>query len=202
MDNVIKRSGRNLPHWTSVGGTHFITWRQCDSLPQATLRRLRTETQFATDQAARDLGRALTDLEMQDIKRSNRIHAEQELDRGLGSCLMKDPRAAEICVEELTRGGDYRLHGYVVMPNHVHVLVEIHDGLLVENLCYRWKYAMAYRINALVGRRGRLWQSESWDHIVRSEVSYFKFRRYLLENPKKAGLEDWPFCWVLPDKEI
>jgi REP element-mobilizing transposase RayT len=202
MDNVIKRSGRNLPHWTSVGGTHFITWRQYDSLPQSTLRRLRTETQLAIELAAREISRSLNDSELLEIKRSNRIEAERELDRGFGSCLLRDQRAAEICVEQLTRGIDYRLHAYVVMPNHLHVLVEVYDGLLVEELCYRWKHAMAYRINGMVGRRGRLWQSESWDHIVRNENSYFKFRRYILDNPTKAGLADSPYCWLLPEDEI
>lgn len=179
-----------------------MTWRQQDSLPQVTLRRLRDDTQSAIDREAQQLGRPLGESEIQDIRRKFRLVSEKELDRGFGSCVLRDPRAADICVEELTRGSDYRLHAYVVMPNHVHVLVEIFPGLLVEELCYRWKHAMAFRINPLVGRRGRLWQSESWDHIVRSEVSYFKFRQYILENPRKAGLVDWPYCWLIPEDEL
>ena len=50
-----------------------------------------------------------------------------------------------------------------------------------------WVGLISYR---LLGRTGALWQQESWDHIVRSAAHLERFRRYIRENPVKAGLPE------------
>ncbi len=86
------------------------------------------------------------------------------------------------------------------MPNHVHLLVGglARDAMLgqVES----WKKWTALQINRAMGRRGRFWQDESFDHLVRSEAAFVKFRRYIAGNPVKSKLRAGEFIyWVRPD---
>ena len=90
----------------------------------------------------------------------------------------------------------YRLLAWVVMPNHVHLAVEIWQTPLVE-LMRDWKGYSARRINRLLGRCGKLWQDDYWDRYLRDEAHYRKVVHYIEWNPVKAGLvpspEQWPF---------
>src|SRR5712692_8437113 len=96
----------------------------------------------------------------------------------------------------------------VVMPDHVHLiftplvnrpamqvrsLAEITDAI---------KGASAHKINKVLGRRGRVWQPESFDHVLRSSESLLQKVQYLLENPVRQGLAarwvDYPWIWHKP----
>ena len=89
-------------------------------------------------------------------------------------------------VEEVLRHDDgtkYRLEDFIVMPNHVHVLVSPLDKHTLSEITQAWKSTAAHRINKLLGRAGTFWQKESFDHIVRSAEQAQKFREYIQENP-------------------
>ena len=91
---------------------------------------------------------------------------------------------------------EYRLLAWVVMPNHVHLLVEIWQTPQAQ-LVKDWKGFTARRINRLLGRSGKLWQDDYWDRYIRDEAHYRKVVHYIEANPVKAGLvktpEQWPF---------
>jgi len=53
----------------------------------------------------------------------------------------------------------------------------------------------ATRINRVLGRRGRFWQEESFDHLVRSLEEFKYLRRYIAENPVRAKLRDGEFLY-------
>ncbi len=74
------------------------------------------------------------------------------------------------------------------MPNHVHVLVGIEARGEMRKLCRNWKKYTATEINKRLGVSGQFWQWESYDHLVRSEGSFNKFRDYIVQNPVKAKL--------------
>jgi REP element-mobilizing transposase RayT len=120
---------------------------------------------------------------------------ERWLDDGMGACLLRNPGAARI-VEEALHYFDaqrYVLDDYVVMPNHVHLLCcPLHPWRL-EQLLHSWKRHSARRINQLVGRSGNLWLDEYFDHGVRSTERLERYRRYIRENPIKAGLRAGEF---------
>ena len=62
-----------------------------------------------------------------------------------------------------------------------------------------WKKWTALQINRALGRTGRFWQDESFDHLVRSPAAFDKFRRYIAENPSKAKLRPGEFIhWRRP----
>ncbi len=56
-----------------------------------------------------------------------------------------------------------------------------------------WKGSTSFQINKALGRCGTLWMDESFDHAVRSELQLERFRRYIRENPMKAGLKEGSF---------
>ncbi len=82
------------------------------------------------------------------------------------------------------------------MPNHVHVVLTPGEGHELSRILHSWKSFTANRINVLLGRSGRLWQEESFDHVIRSEEDLVKFIDYTENNPVVAGLcglpDDWP----------
>jgi putative DNA methylase len=136
-------------------------------------------------------------LEIDDeLKRRTKMEAY--LDLGLGNCELRDARAATAVEENWLRfdGNDYRLLAWVVMPNHIHLLVEIWQTPQAQ-LVKDWKGFSARRINRLLARRGKLWQDDYWDRYIRDEAHYRKVVHYIESNPVKAGLvkspQQWPF---------
>jgi REP element-mobilizing transposase RayT len=87
-------------------------------------------------------------------------------------------------------GERYRLSEFVVMPNHVHLLVCLLGQTDLEKQCYSWKKYTATQINRVLGERGRFWHEESFDHLVRSPEEFEHLRRYIVENPQQARLQE------------
>lgn len=85
---------------------------------------------------------------------------------------------------------------WVVMPNHVHVLLEIWQTPLAKVL-QNWKSITAVEANKILQREGTFWQPEYWDRFMRDEEQVRKAIRYIENNPVKARLcrapEEWPF---------
>jgi REP element-mobilizing transposase RayT len=121
--------------------------------------------------------------------------AERCLDQGLGHCYLRDSRVAKIVTAALQHFRDqrYRLLSWCVMPNHVHALLcPLADNKL-ETILHSWKSYSALQANRLLKRAGEFWQREYFDHFVRNEPSIHKISRYILQNPEKAGLTNWPY---------
>lgn len=81
----------------------------------------------------------------------------------------------------------YISHAYVVMPNHVHLLLtpKIELALITKSL----KGITARRANATLAASGEtFWQKESYDHVVRRQDEFERIRRYIEQNPVRAGL--------------
>jgi REP element-mobilizing transposase RayT len=126
------------------------------------------------------------------------MNAERILDVGSsGPLWLKDfeiAGIAERAIEEGTVLGHYVLHAYVVMPNHVHVLL---DPLVpLSKLMSGIKGASARHANRKLSRTGKpFWQDESFDHWVRDAGEFARTKAYIENNPVKAGLcarpEDW-----------
>jgi REP element-mobilizing transposase RayT len=116
---------------------------------------------------------------------------EAFLDRGVGACVLKRPELAQLVAESLAHfhAQRYQLGDFVVMPNHVHVLVGLLGDIQIEDVCYSWKKFTATHINRALGVSGRFWQEESFDHLVRSPEEFEYLRHYIAENPRKAGLQ-------------
>jgi REP element-mobilizing transposase RayT len=96
------------------------------------------------------------------------------------------------CVTETIREGErvrglYGLVAFVVMPNHVHLLIE--PGTSAPKITQFLKGVSAKRANELLGRTGNpFWQDESFDRWVRSDQERHNIIRYIEFNPVRAGL--------------
>ncbi len=114
-----------------------------------------------------------------------------------GPLWLADPEFAAYAEYPILRGaelGRYVLHAYVVMPNHVHVLLDAH--LPLAKISGVIKGVAARDINGSLGRSGKpLWQDESFDHWVRNSAEFERIRYYIEWNPVHASLvarpEDW-----------
>jgi REP element-mobilizing transposase RayT len=177
---------RNLPHWTQAGVTYFVTFRLADSLPQEKLEQLRSEREhwLKTHQ------KPLSNSDKKEYRRLFAQKVEDWLDAGIGQCVLREPHAAKIVADALRHfdGKRYKLGEWVVMPNHVHVLVTPYEGFELVDILHSWKSFTANEINTLMKSSGRVWQHESYDHIVRSEEELARIEQYIIENPSKAGI--------------
>ena len=117
---------------------------------------------------------------------------EQWLDQGMGECLLREPRWAEMATAAMHHfdGERYKLGAYVVMPNHVHAVLRplAPRRFPLERLLQGLKAACSRNINAARSSRGTLWQHESFDRIVRDEEHLWRAIQYIGRNPVKAGL--------------
>jgi REP element-mobilizing transposase RayT len=81
-----------------------------------------------------------------------------------------------------------------VMPNHVHVVFQPLAEHKLSAILHAWKSYSAKEANRILRRSGDFWQREYYDHLIRDERDLQRCIRYVLDNPKKASLKDWP--WV------
>jgi REP element-mobilizing transposase RayT len=90
-------------------------------------------------------------------------------------------------------GEYYTLVGCVVMPDHAHVILMADLGYSLEKIMKGVKGASARKLNIARGSRGKIWQHESFDRIVRCEKELHGKLVYMLNNPLKAGLVEDPW---------
>jgi REP element-mobilizing transposase RayT len=67
------------------------------------------------------------------------------------------------------KGKRYQLTAFVVMNDHVHVLLNTMEPYRLEDVIHSWKSFTANRMQRDHARRGRVWQDEYFDRIVRDE---------------------------------
>jgi len=191
-----------LPHCDVEGLIQHISFHLADSLPKSALDRLESSIEEMPDD---------------EKKRQRRQRYETLLDAGHGGCVLGKPEAAKIVEGALLHfdGARYRLLAWVIMPNHVHALIEPLPGFSVGRLVQSLKSFTARRINLLVadgskrqecragarrsqdGRSRALWQRDYWDRYIRNERHLLTAIRYIEENPVASGLagaaEEWPW---------
>jgi REP element-mobilizing transposase RayT len=116
----------------------------------------------------------------------------------MGACWLRDPRIAQCVADTLQFGGSqlklYELIAWVVMPNHVHVLLR--PNVPLATITKSVKQHTARRANQMLRRVGEsFWQDESYDHWARSSREQARITLYIEENPVLAGLVKSPEQW-------
>jgi REP element-mobilizing transposase RayT len=116
-----------------------------------------------------------------------------------GPTFLRDSSIAELVFASIEYGakiGHYEMHSWVIMPNHVHLLLTPHVSL--SKLLGSLKAATARRANQLLQRTGQpFWQDESYDHLVRNADEFRRVRAYIENNPVSACLVATPeeYMW-------
>ena len=204
QDSIITK--RRLPHYYTPNATVFITWNLDFHFPQSIINELEEQKKLFEQQNSKLTGdyRKLQEYQ-QDKKRFDLRDRLLGLDHSLPA-LLKHQRFAQIVASSLHYWHDdrYNLHCYCIMPNHVHVLctplgqeASVKD---ISKITYSIKRFTSNQINKLRGTKGSVWQSESYDHVVRSPEEMGRIINYILINPVEAGLVtdwmDWPYSWI------
>jgi putative transposase len=181
-----------LPHFESSTAIQHITYRLADSLPAHVVATLTAE--LASMRPTK-----------REIMRRKRLEAV--MDAGHGSCVLRVPAMARLVQDNLLfhDGTRYRLLAWVVMPNHLHVLIQPIAPWAVSNIVASWKSYTGRRISAWraearlapgdPGVAATVWHREYWDRFARDASHLEYFRDYIHLNPVKAGLvpraQDW-----------
>ena len=172
-----------LPHLRQDGTTYFVTFRTADSLPEKKLDEWSAERELWMQQNPEP---HTAEQRLEYWQRfPERI--QRWLDECYGECLLARPDLRQIVVDALQHfdGVRYALRKWVIMPNHVHVLVTplgIHE---LSEILHTWQSLTAKEINEAVGRTGTFWHEESFDHIARSPSALERIEVYIEENPER-----------------
>ncbi len=86
--------------------------------------------------------------------------------------------------------GKYLLHEFVIMPDHIHLLLTPTDT--VEKAMHLIKGGFSFRAKKELGFQGEIWEHSFYDRRVRDAAEYSQFREYIHRNPVKARLSESP----------
>jgi REP element-mobilizing transposase RayT len=189
------RSRGRLPHWEKEEGLYFITFHLADSLPQHALHEMVERNRILA--AAKRAGSRLTPAQEVFAARYSQKRIEEYCDRGIGKCLLKDPRVADATAQALRfwHGKRYRLVAWCIMPNHVHVVCRFLPGQDLPDVLKGWKGYSAREANRILNRRGAIWRREYYDRLIRGGGEFSRTVKYVLSNPERAGLKNWSWVW-------
>jgi REP element-mobilizing transposase RayT len=165
---------RRLPHWAAEEATYFVTFRLHDALPRDLAFRIST-------------------------RRGRHRLADRFLDRSFGCCWLKVDGVARV-VDSAIRFFDrnrYLLHAWTIMPNHVHVAFRLLTGMTLARVMQGLKGFTAREANRVLKHRGAFWQAESFDSLLHDQNDLDRVIAYIVRNPVRARLMDWPWTTVL-----
>ena len=170
LDSKIEMRSRNLPHWTRCGAIYWITFRLADSLPKEKVKQLKAEREQWELQSPEPWDAA----QESDYRKRFSVRVQDWLDAGYGSCALREAAIRQKVCDCLLRfdGDRLKLHAAVVMPNHVHAMIEPLKANALSTLLKGIKGASARLVNQALGQSGAFWMDESYDRIVRNEKEY------------------------------
>ncbi len=196
-----------LPHVKREGASYFVTFRLADSLPKEVLLRLLSEKNENLRLLHLQEANGLTQAQAtqprdtaEAIERDYHRKVERYLDRGAGACPLGRSAVAALAKDALWHfhGAPYLLDDWVIMPNHVHWILWPMPNFTLSEIVKSRKQFIAKQANRLLGSVGEtFWQAESFDHWIRNDDEKSRIRRYIRNNPVRAGLcacpQDWPW---------
>ena len=178
-DFVYISYGGNLPHWYQEGKLQYITFRLNDSLPQTKLKELNE----IINSWVKNHPKPWTLEEYQEYEDLFE-EVEDWLDAGYGTCILKYASIQKVVEEAILYfdGLKYELFDYIIMPNHVHLLLIPSHLYSSGQILHSIKSYSSLRINKILNRKGKLWRKESFDRIIRSMSDYEDKRNYIMHN--------------------
>ncbi len=175
-----------LPHLDQPDIIQSITFRLADSVPADVIAAWKSELALKGKEATSDPRCA-----------ELRERIERYAGQGHGACWLRDERIAGQVEDALLHfdGVRYRLLSWVIMPNHVHALIETTPGFPLEAVVHSWKSFTAKQVNKILGRSGQVWEEDYFDRYIRDENHLSTVVDYIEQNPVKAGLVDTASDW-------
>lgn len=183
----IQIDGSRIQHWNQCDCVQFVTFRLADSLPQSKLQEYRNRR----DEWLNKHPKPWTVSEQEEYDNVFATAIDKWIDAGYGECLLKDKRVRDALEEVImhSNGQRYEIYAFVIMPNHVHVLMTPREDNVVQTIVSAWKSVSSHRINEMLNRSGTVWERECFDHLVRSTESFNAILRYIEDNPRNMPAE-------------
>ncbi len=195
---------RTRPHRHQPLSVCFLTMRLNDSIPKSVVQGWHRERlQFLQRYGIVCSGdwetgyQCLTSEQQKDFKKHFSRQRELTLDNCLGECELANPLASQEVAKSLLKfhGDRYWMGDFVIMPNHVHCLVAFKSAEIAKTQPGGWMRYSARKINQSMERSGVLWFPEPFDHLVRSNSQLEYLRKYIRDNPAKAGIGGEKFVY-------
>jgi REP element-mobilizing transposase RayT len=210
-----------LPHIAPIGSTLFVTFRQANSIPLKIIKQYQEEYNSNIRKYHNIKFR-----EFQKIKRELLFQLFLKYDSFLHKNTLQNsdlhiPEIANIIKTKLHSLDKevYNLIAYCIMPNHVHLLIDlsiqVYDDygneiekfedhyIQLDKIMKSIKGSTARAANHSLGRKGTFWQKDSYDHYIRNNEEFWNIINYILNNPVKAGMvsqwENYPNSFLNED---
>ncbi len=195
----IRRYKRNLPHWIIGEAVYFVTFGLHDAIPRHRIDELKQIYERHRERVMKDPNAArLTELSHW----CHRVLYDQEFDRGRGECLLGRAEVAEILWQSIFHfdGERYEIYAVVIMPNHVHVVRRtLTTDHPINKIVGSWKSFTSNAVRRELGLHVK-WRAECFDRVIRTPDELLDTVRYVIENPTKAGFEEWEWVWFSPER--
>jgi putative transposase len=121
----------------------------------------------------------------------------------MGRALLQSERNATLFINVLRSymaAGKFRVHDFVVMPNHVHLLMTAGADMSIEKAVQFIKGGFSYHMKKDLEYAGEVWQRGFSEVRVKDRESFLQHRQYIARNPVKSRLADsadeFPFCYA------
>ncbi|MDO5580786.1 MAG: transposase [Planctomycetia bacterium] len=178
---LLKYKPKRLPHWDYGEAAQMITYRLADPISEEEYELIQNE--------AKALPFKQRDRHMK-IRVENNLHEAR-----YGSCCLNNPIAAKIVIDAwyYFAGTRYDLYEWVVMGNHIHVLIRQFKGFSLGKIIGSWKSYTSKKISQQLNIPQPVWKPEYWDRMIRDEDHFQNAKYYILNNPIKSGIVNWPY---------
>ena len=179
-DISVKEKGI-LPHWHQDAKIQYVTFRMADSLPKNKIEELKNTIRVFEEEHPKPWNKNA-------IIEYNKLIGPLEgrlLDQGYGSCLLKNPNIRKHVADAIMYYDKIKYHviAYVIMPNHVHMILHLIEDNKLENIVHSIKRFSARQINKSLNTSGIFWMKEYFDRIVRSDSHFKHCLNYIRHNP-------------------
>ncbi len=179
-----------LPHWEVADGLYFITIHLADAIPRRAAKRIREMSRRA---------KSLPAARRTYLEKKVFDEMEHWLDRTSELQYLERPEVADAVAEAIEyriNNGTWTVFEHVLMPSHIHLLLEL-GPLGLRRTLIDFKRRTGYlAADILQLHKKSFWQKEWFDHWVRTPGEAASIREYIRQNPVKAGLVhsylDWP----------
>lgn len=174
---------------SSPVGTYWVIFRLADALGPEQFQSIKAEEEAANQAEGGDD----TALRRRIAKR-----LEQELDAGHGDCWLRDEQVARLVQSALQagHGRQYSLRAWSILPNHLHVVFTVSDGVDAGAIVRDWRSYTTSQVNLALDRGAHeLWERQPYLRALRDEVDVKARIRNVEFRAVNAGLCRRPREW-------
>ncbi len=202
-----ERYRRNLPHIQPIGGLLFVTYHVKGSIPHQQIEKWAADYECEKMQIQHS-GKTDKETQLSLLREQYFFKYDKYLEKQGEMHFIKDEKLAKVVANSLHfwDGKKLELICYCIMSNHVHATFQLYEHdenekpVYLDVILKSIKQFSATACNQLLERKGKFWQEESYDRLVRDSNELHNVIEYTLDNPIKAGLcqnrNDWKWSYI------